>query len=51
VVIKLFSKTSKFSENYLFEMLKCNEIIRERKFQILMKTHKLLASSQSTIGE
>jgi hypothetical protein len=32
-------------------MLKCNEITRERKFQILMKTYKLLASSQSTIGE
>jgi hypothetical protein len=30
-------------------MLKCNEITRERKFQILMKTYKLLASSQSPL--
>jgi hypothetical protein len=32
-------------------MLKFKEITRERKIQKLMKTHELLASGESAIGE
>jgi hypothetical protein len=49
MVIKLFLENTEFSRNYLFEMLKFNETIREGKIQRLEKSLEPLALSQSIV--
>ncbi len=49
MVIKLFLEKTEISRNYLFEMLKFNEIIREGKIQRLVKSLEPLALSQSNV--
>ncbi len=49
-VVKLFLKIL-ILKNYFLELLKFKEITRERKIQKLMKSHELLASGKSAIGE